>query len=138
MVKEILDIFFFADSLPSWIQAWGLRYGVDMACMCSVPNFFTLVLHLLIGGFIIWVIMKNKELITDRFFILLLTGIIFSGVSKFFDWYMNMKSATGTAVYFNNSLDVLIEAFQFVGIGIIFYAILTKLFYVHHAGSASH
>ncbi len=137
-MENFLNIFFFADYLPQWIQAWGLRYGVDMACMCSVPNFFTLILHFLIGGFIVWLLLSNKELIKDKFFILLLIGIIFSGVSKFLDWYMNMRSATGTAVYFNNSLDVLIEGFQFIGIGIIFYAILTKFFYVHHARSANH
>lgn len=136
-MENILNIFFFADRLPQWIQLWGVKYGVDMACMCSLPNFFTLIFHFLIGGFIIWILLKNKELTSDRFFIFLLLGIILSGISKFFDWYMNMKSATGTAVYFNNSLDVLIEVLQFVGIGIIFYAILMKLFYVHHARSAN-
>ncbi|MBI2041926.1 MAG: hypothetical protein HYT20_02830 [Candidatus Nealsonbacteria bacterium] len=134
-MENILNIFFFADRLPQWIQSWGLKYGVDMACMCSVPNFFTLILHFLIGSFIVWLISTNKELIKDKFFGLLLVGIVFSGLSKFFDWYMNMRSATGTDVYFNYSLDVLVEGLQFIGIGILFYAILTKLFYVHHASS---
>lgn len=136
-MEQFLNIFFFADSLPKWVHSWGTAYGVDMACMCSVPNFFNLLLHFLIGGFIFWLIWRNRELINDKFFTLLLVGVVFSGVSKFFDWYMNMRSATGTEVYFNNSLDVLIEIFQLIGIGIIFYGIITKLFYVHHARSAN-
>lgn len=136
-MEQFLNTFFFADKLPNWIHVWGLKYGVDMACMCSIPNFFNLVLHFLIGGFIVWLMLRNRELVKDRFFIILLIGIIFSGISKFFDWYMNMRSATGTGVYFNYSIDVLIEIFQFIGIGIIFYGILTKLFYVHHARNAN-
>jgi L-cystine uptake protein TcyP (sodium:dicarboxylate symporter family) len=136
-MENILNVFFFADKLPQFIQSWGVAYGVDMACMCSVPNFFNLILHLLIGGFIIWMMATHKELIKDKFFLLLLIGIIFSGASKFFDWYMNMRSATGAGVYFNNQLDVLIELLQLIGIGIIFYGIISKLFYVHHARSSN-
>lgn len=136
-MEQFLNIFFFADYLPKWVQSLGTAYGVDMACMCSVPNFFNLLLHFLIGGFIFWLIWRNRELINDKFFALLLIGVTFSGVSKFFDWYMNMRSATGTEVYFNYSIDALIEVFQLIGIGIIFYGIITKLFYVHHARSAN-
>ena len=136
-MENILNVFFFADKLPQFIQSWGVAYGVDMACMCSVPNFFNLILHFLIGGFIVWMMVTHKELIQDKFFLLLLIGIIFSGVSKFFDWYMNMRSATGTGVYFNNQIDALIELLQLIGIGIIFYGIISKLFYVHHARSSN-
>jgi hypothetical protein len=136
-MDSLLQTFFYADSLPTFLQTIGSSWGIRMVCMCSVANFFNLVLHFIIGGVLLWLIIKRKELRHDTFFIILFIGITFSGVSKFLDWMANMFTATGTEVFWNNTLDLFVEGFQFIGIGIILYGILSKLFYVHHARISS-
>lgn len=104
-----------------------------MVCLCSVANFFSIVLHILIASLLIWLMWRKRELIKDRFFIIILVGIGFSGVSKVIDWYTNMLTATGTEVFFSFKLDLAIEILQLIGFVIILYGIITKLFYIHHA-----
>lgn len=137
-MNDILNLFFFKDSLPEWIQTVGTMWGIRMVCLCSIANFLNLTLHFLVGGFLIWLLIKRKELRKDRFFALILTGIAFSGISKFIDWYTNMLTATGTKVFFSFQLDLIIESLQFIGIGVILYGIITKLFYIHHARATNH
>ena len=137
-MSDILNLFFFKDSLPSWLQAVGTTWGIRMVCLCSIANFLNLTLHFLLGGFLIWLLAKRKELRKDRFFTLILIGIAFSGTSKFIDWYTNMLTATGTEVFFSFNLDLVIESLQFIGIGIILYGIITKLFYIHHARTTNY
>ena len=132
-MEAFLNLFFYADSLPELFQNIGTTWGVRMVCMCSVANFFNMILHIIIGGVLIWLMLKRKELMQDKFFILLLIGIGFSGLSKFLDWLANMFTATGTSVFWSNTLDLYVEGLQFIGISIILYGILSKLFYVHHA-----
>ncbi len=132
-MEALLNPFFYADFLPRLFHTIGTSWGIRMVCMCSLANFFNLVLHLILGAILIWLMTKRKELQQDRFFILLLLGIGFSGVSKLLDWFANMRTATGTAVFWSNNLDLVVEVLQFIGIGIILYGIVTKLFYVHHA-----
>ncbi|MBI2647973.1 MAG: hypothetical protein HYW98_01350 [Candidatus Wildermuthbacteria bacterium] len=131
-MESILHSFFYADSLPQVMQAIGSSWGIRMVCMCSVANFFNLLLHLLIGGILLWLIVTRRELRGDSFFFLLLAGIVLSGTSKFLDWTANMYTATGTSVFWSNRLDLTVEGFQLLGMGIILYGILSKLFYVHH------
>ena len=45
-----------------------------MVCMCSVVNFFNVVLHVIVGGVLLWLITRRKELRSDKFFFLLLLG----------------------------------------------------------------
>ena len=136
-MESFLNLFFYADSLPQFFHTVGGSWGVRMACMCSVANFANLVLHVIIGGVLIGLLFAHRELMKDKFFLLLLMGIGFSAVSKFIDWWMNMQTATGTTVYWSNNLDLWVEGLQFIGMGIILYAIISKLFYVHHAGISS-
>lgn len=126
-MEQFLNIFFFIDSLPSWVLEAGRVWGIDMACLCSLPNFFNLVLHFIIGAIIFGAIMKYG-LRRDMFFLLLLVGIVFSGISKFIDWTTNMLTATGNTVFFNYNLDILVETLQFIGIAIIFYSIFRRFF----------
>jgi len=132
-MEAFLQNFFLAESFPDIFQTLGNTWGIRMVCMCSVANFFNMILHIIIGGVLIWLMLKRKELQKDKFFILLLIGIGFSGVSKFLDWVANMITATGTEVFWSNTLDLYIEGLQFIGISIILYGILSKLFYIHHA-----
>ena len=132
-MEQFLNFFFYADQLPQFFHAVGGSWGVRMTCMCSVANFANLILHFIVGGVLIGLLASHKELMKDKFFILLLGGIGFSAVSKFLDWWMNMQTATGTTVYWSNSLDLWVEGLQLLGIGIILYGIISKLFYVHHA-----
>lgn len=136
-MESILNLFFYADSLPRFFYAIGGSWGVRMMCMCSVANFANLVLYGIIGGVLVSLLWRRRELIQDRFFILLLTGIGLSGISKFLDWLANMFTATGTTVFWSNTLDLWVEGLQLIGIAIILYGILTKLFYVHHARISS-
>ena len=133
LMESLLQPFFYADYLPGIFHQIGSTWGVRMVCMCSVANFFNLLLHFIIGGVLIWLMKGRPELRQDKFFVLLLVGISFSGASKFLDWIANMLTATGTTVFWSNTLDLFIEGFQFIGVGIILYGILTKLFYIHHA-----
>lgn len=136
-MQDFLSLFFYADKLVNsplaFLQKLGTIWGIRMVCMCSVANFFNLILHLIITGIIIWMMIKYKNLAGDSFLMLLLVGISFSGVSKFLDWIANMKTATGGEVFWSNQLDLIVEGFQFIGIAIILYGILTRLFYIHHA-----
>lgn len=122
-MEQFLNIFFFLDK-NTLIEA-GKVWGIDMACLCALPNFFNLILHFIIGGFIISFIIKYSAR-RDMFFLLLLVGIVFSGFSKFIDWTTNMLTATGNTVFFSYPLDIMIEAFQFVGIGVILYAVFKR------------
>lgn len=131
-MESILTSFFYADSLPQVMGAIGSAWGIRMVCMCSVANFFNLLLHIIIGGILLWLMINRTELRQDSFFFLLLVGITLSGTSKFLDWTANMYTATGTSVFWNNTLDLYVEGLQLVGMGIILYGILSKLFYVHH------
>lgn len=132
-MESLLNYFFYAQGLPQVFQDIGSSWGVRMVCMCSVANFFNLILHVAIAGLLIRMMIKRRELMRDTFFILLLIGILFSGTSKFLDWTANMFTATGTQVFWSNNLDLLVEGLQFIGISIILYGIMGKLFYVHHA-----
>ncbi len=132
-MQSILDTFFYAQWLPDILQSMGSSWGIRMVCMCSVANFFNLLLHAIIAGTLIWLMVRRRELRQDAFFLILLIGIGFSGVSKFLDWMTNMYTATGTTVFWSNPLDLAIESLQLIGISIILYGILSKLFYVHHA-----
>lgn len=131
-MESILTSFFYADSLPQVMGAIGSAWGIRMVCMCSVANFFNLLLHIIIGGILLWLMITRAELRQDSFFFLLLLGITLSGTSKFLDWTANMYTATGTSVFWSNTLDLYVEGLQLVGMGIILYGILSKLFYVHH------
>lgn len=126
-MEQFLNIFFFIDLLPSWVLEAGRVWGIDMACLCALPNFFNLILHFIIGGVLITVIMQRRTS-NEVFFSLLLLGIVFSGVSKFIDWVQNMLTATGDSVFFSYNLDILIEALQFIGLAIIVYSIFKLLF----------
>ena len=136
-MESFLNLFFYANSLPEFFHAVGGSWGIRMAGMCSVANFANLILHFIIGGVLVWLMLRHRELTKDTFFILLLVGIGFSGTSKFLDWLTNMFTATGTTVFWSNSWDLWIEGLQLIGIGIILYGIISKLFYVHHAGISS-
>ena len=126
-MEQFLSLFFFIDKLPAWVLAAGMRWGIDMACLCALPNFFNLILHFIIGGIIVIMLMQYG--IRKNFFLpLLLLGIMFSGVSKFIDWIQNMLTATGNTVFFSYNLDLLVEALQFIGIAIILYYIFRSLF----------
>lgn len=105
----------------------GQTWGIDMACLCALPNFFNLMLHFIIGGIIVATIMRQGSR-GDMFFPVLLLGIILSGTSKFIDWVQNMLTATGSSVFFNYNLDILTEALQLLGIGIIFFSIFNRFF----------
>ena len=126
-MEQFLSIFFFIDLLPGWVLEAGRVWGIDMACLCALPNFFNLILHFIIGGILVTVIMQRR-IGNEIFFSLLLLGIVFSGVSKFIDWVQNMLTATGDSVFFSYNLDILIEALQFMGIVIIVYSIFKLLF----------
>ncbi len=132
-MEAFLNLFFYADRLPALFQTIGSSWGVRMVCMCSVANFFNFILHIIILALLISLMRRHPELRSDTFFTTLLLGIGFSGTSKFLDWVANMITATGTQVFWSNTLDLWIEGFQLVGIAIILYGILSKLFYVHHA-----
>ncbi len=132
-MEAFLQNFFYANSLPAIFTAIGTSWGIRMVCMCSLANFFNLVLHGIILGVLIFLMNKHRELRADAFFTILFLGVLFSGTSKFLDWIANMLTATGTEVFWSNTLDLFIEGFQLVGISIILYGIITKLFYVHHA-----
>lgn len=132
-MEAFLQNFFFASSLPGIFTAIGTSWGIRMVCMCSLANFFNLLLHGIILGVLVLLMNKNRELRADAFFTILLVGVLFSGTSKFLDWSANMFTATGTQVFWSNTLDLFVEGFQLVGIIIILYGIITKLFYVHHA-----
>jgi hypothetical protein len=119
--------------VPDFLKSLGQGYPFDLVCICSVPNFLGVLLHLLIVGLLVGILIKHVELRRDSFFTLLLSGVGFSTISKILDWYMNMRTATGYGgVFFSFEIDVLVASMQFIGIAIIFYAIITKLFYIHH------
>ena len=62
---------------------------------------------------------------------MLLVGIVFSGISKFIDWTQNMFTATGETVFWSNNLDIFVELFQFIGMGLILWALFVKLLSVY-------
>jgi len=126
-MEQFLNLFLFVDMLPSWVLGAGKVWGIDMACLCSIPNFFNLILHFIIGGILIAMIMQYG-MRRDMFFGLLLVGIVLSGISKFIDWIQNMLTATGDSLFFSYNLDILIEVLQFIGIAIIFYSIFKRFF----------
>ena len=126
-MEQFLNVFFFIDKLPPWVLEAGRIWGIDMACLCALPNFFNLILHFIIGGIIVTMTMQYGTG-KDSFLPLLLFGIVLSGVSKFIDWIQNMLTATGNTVFFSYNLDLLIEALQFIGIAIIFYYIFRTFF----------
>ena len=126
-MEQFLSIFFFIDLLPGWVLETGRAWGIDMACLCALPNFFNLILHFIIGGIIVTMIVRYG-IRKDFFLPLLLLGIMLSGVSKFIDWIQNMLTATGNTVFFSYNLDLLVEALQFIGIAIIFYYIFRSFF----------
>lgn len=133
-----MDFFYYFKYLPKILTNLGQGYPFDLVCMCSMPNFFGVIIHLLIIGFLTYMLLKNKLLRRDLFFAFLLVGVTFSAVSKLLDWYMNMRTATGPGgVFFSFPIDVLVAALQFIGIAIIFYDIITKLFYIHHERTIS-
>jgi len=125
-MEQFLNLFFFIDKLPAWVLEAGMIWGIDMACLCALPNFFNLILHFIIGAIIVMTIMQYGVR-KDFFLPLLLIGITLSGVSKFIDWIQNMLTATGNTVFFSYNLDLLVEALQFIGIAIIFYYIFKSL-----------
>ncbi|OHA65221.1 MAG: hypothetical protein A3D64_02335 [Candidatus Wildermuthbacteria bacterium RIFCSPHIGHO2_02_FULL_49_9] len=126
-MEQFLNLFFFIDKLPGWVLEAGRIWGIDMACLCALPNFFNLILHFIIGGIIITAIMKQGAR-RDLFFVLLLLGIILSGTSKFIDWVQNMLTATGQSVFFSYNLDITTEVLQFLGMAIIFYSLFRRFF----------
>lgn len=138
MTELIINIFFYIKYVPSFITKLGQGYPFDIACMCSLPNFFGVLFHILIIVLLIAMLTKNKELRTDRFFMFLLIGVTFSGISKLLDFYMNMRSGIGAfnGVYFSYPIDVSVGIFQLIGTAIILYTIISKLFYVHHQSSS--
>lgn len=134
MIDSVVNFFFYAKHLPQWLIAPGQGYPFDLVCVCSLPNFFGVIFHFLIIGILIKILLKSRDIRSDRFFTFLTLGVFLSAVSKILDWYMNMRSATGAfnGVYFSYPIDVTLGIFQLVGTIIILYAIISKLFYVHH------
>lgn len=134
-----MEIFYYFKHLPEFLAKPGMYYPFDLVCMCEVPNFFGVVLHLLIIGLLVNMLLKNKELKNDNFFMMLGLGLVFSAISKILDWYMNARTGIEAAqgVYFNLYIDITLAFLQLIGTAIIFYAIITKLFYVHHERSTS-
>ena len=128
------DIFFYYNVIPDSIRGLGQGYPFDFACMCSLPNTFNVLFHLMILAVIGVALIKRPEIAKDRFFLLLFAGIVFSLVSKVLDWYMNYRTAVGSegVMFFSPTIDIFVALFQLIGIIIILYAIITKLFHVHH------
>ena len=125
-MDTFLDSFFFYELLPNWLQVAGSSYGVDIACLCALPNFFNLVLHFLIAGMLVVAI--ARPYIQDKVFLgRLLIGVLFSGVSKFLDWTQNLLTATGETIFWSNEIDIVTELFQLIGIGLILFALYVKL-----------
>lgn len=139
MTDFIVNFFFYAKYLPEWLVTPGQYFPFDVACMCSLPNLFGVILHILIIALLIKMLLKAKEMRGDNFFSFLLTGIFFSAISKTLDWYMNMRSGVGAfkGVWFSYSVDITLGMFQLIGTIIILYAIITKLFYIHHEAESS-
>ena len=125
-MQEFLNFFFFYDSIPFLFQLGGENFGFDTACLCSYPNFFNLIIHFVVAALIVAAIAK-PTVKDKRFFSWLLFGVIFSGLSKLIDWSQNILTATGETVFWSNSMDVFVEALQFVGIAIILWALFDKL-----------
>ena len=65
-MEQFLSLFFFIDKLPAWVLAAGMRWGIDMACLCALPNFFNLILHFIIGGIIVIMLMQIRFLDLGR------------------------------------------------------------------------
>lgn len=125
-MDTFLDSFFFYESLPNWLQVAGSSYGVDIACLCALPNFFNLILHFLIA--VLLVVAIARPYVQDKAFLgRLLLGVLFSGVSKFLDWTQNLLTATGETIFWSNQIDVVTELLQLVGIALILWALYVKL-----------
>lgn len=131
-MEQFLEIFFFLDKTPEILKPeynlllkMGKIWGIDMACLCALPNFFNLVLHFFIGGIIINAIMRYGAR-QGMFFLLLIFGILLSGLSKFIDWITNMLTATGSSVFFSYPLDFIVETLQLLGISIVLVAIFRQ------------
>lgn len=126
LMDKFLDSFFFYESLPSWLQATGSSYGVDIACLCALPNFFNLILHFLIAALLIVAI--ARPYVQDKSFLgRLLVGVLFSGVSKFLDWTQNLLTATGENIFWSNGVDIATELLQLIGIALILWALFDKI-----------
>ncbi len=125
-MDAFLDSFFFYESMPVFLQAAGSSYGVDIACLCALPNFFNLILHFVIAALLVAAIARPYVGDT-RFLGMLLVGVLFSGASKFIDWTQNLLTATGETIFWSNQLDVLTEVLQLIGIVLILWALFDKL-----------
>ena len=126
-MQSFIDIFFFYSGMPYILQYAGEHFGFDTACLCSYPNFFNLMLHFIIAALLIVALAKASSVRYQSFFTILLIGILFSGLSKVIDWSQNILTATGETVFWSNTLDVLVESFQLVGIGLILWGLLVTL-----------
>lgn len=126
-MQNFIDTFFFYDHLPRFIQVAGESFGFDTACLCSYPNFFNLILHFILAGLLIAALARSSSAHYQRFFVIILIGILFSGLSKIVDWSQNMLTATGETVFWSNTFDIIVEGFQFIGIGLILWGLLVTL-----------
>lgn len=125
-MQQFLDSFFLYDSFPPVIQKLGTSFGFDTACLCSFPNFFVFVLYFVLA--ILIVAALGKAAVGDRKFLLvLLSGVLFSGLSKMIDWTQNMFTATGETVFWSNNFDIAVELLQLVGTALILWALFVKL-----------
>ncbi len=125
-MQSFLDSFFFFDRIPGPFVAVGNAWGVDIACLCALPNFFNVALHFILVGFLL-IALARVHAVDDRSFVLrLLVGFVFSGISKLIDWSQNMFTATGDTVFWSNNLDILIESFQLIGLVFILWAIFIR------------
>lgn len=126
-MQNFIDTFFFYDKMPAFLRVAGESFGFDTACLCSYPNFFNLMLHFIVAGILIIALARITKPRYQQFFIIILIGILFSGLSKVIDWSQNILTATGETVFWSNTMDVLVEGFQFIGIGLILWGLLVTL-----------
>jgi len=126
-MQSFIDIFFFYEKIPFLIQYAGESFGFDTACLCSYPNFFNLILHLIIATFIITALARAVASEHQRFLSILLIGILFSALSKLIDWSQNILTATGETVFWSNTFDVFVESLQLIGISLILWGLFITL-----------
>jgi hypothetical protein len=129
-MEVFLNHFFFYSALPPLFQHLGESFGFDTACACEFPNLYNLILYFIIAGYLLTILsranVRNRGLLFTLFF-----GVVLSGISKFIDWSQNMLTATSDAIFWSNTLDVMVEIFQLVGLILIVYslfAILRKVY----------
>lgn len=98
-------------------------WPLDIGCTCQAIGFYSIILSFVIIGIFIFFLYKKSTARNDPFFLFLLIGFLFLGISEIIDWWQSvMVSHTGALVFYPK-IYIAQELFRLVGFLIIFLTI---------------